>query len=137
MIKSGMKFVNLIFLAGLLFASAACGSSPPENPSLDSRKADDPSQQVSPPMNLYGQIEFSKKDLAQRLGIADELVVLSGARHVTWRSGALGCPDPGMNYTQALVPGAHGIGPAEIDNLAACFTRHRPGMPPAPRQAGA
>lgn len=105
MIRSGMKCVNLIFLAGVLFASAACGSSPPENPSLDSRKADDPSQQVSSPMNLNGQIEFSKKDLARRLGIADELVVLSGARHVTWRSGALGCPDPGMSYTQALVPG--------------------------------
>ena len=24
---------------------------------------------------------------------------------VTWRDGSIGCPEPGMNYTQALVPG--------------------------------
>ena len=27
------------------------------------------------------------------------------AQAVTWRDGALGCPQPGMAYTQALVPG--------------------------------
>jgi hypothetical protein len=26
-------------------------------------------------------------------------------REVTWRDGSLGCPQPGMNYTQALVNG--------------------------------
>jgi hypothetical protein len=25
---------------------------------------------------------------------------------VTWRSGALGCPQPGMYYTEGLVPGS-------------------------------
>ena len=24
---------------------------------------------------------------------------------VTWRDGSIGCPEPGMGYTQALVPG--------------------------------
>ena len=24
---------------------------------------------------------------------------------MTWRDGSIGCPEPGMNYTQALVPG--------------------------------
>ena len=56
-------------------------------------------------MNLNDQIEFSKIELAQRLGIEPESITLSGAREVNWRSGALGCPKPGMNYTQALVPG--------------------------------
>ena len=51
------------------------------------------------------QIAHSQADLANRLGLdpADISVVSSGA--VTWRSGALGCPKPDMNYTQALVPG--------------------------------
>jgi len=57
-------------------------------------------------MNLHEQIEFSKKALAQRLDIEPKSITLSEAREVTWRSGALGCPEPGMNYTQALVPGA-------------------------------
>ncbi|MEE8339537.1 MAG: hypothetical protein V3R56_05290 [Xanthomonadales bacterium] len=52
------------------------------------------------------QIAFSKKELAQRLGIEPDSITLSGARQVNWRSGALGCPEPGMNYTQALMPGA-------------------------------
>ena len=66
-----------------------------------------PEMEISPaPMNLNNQIEFSKKELAQRLDIEPESITLSGARQVNWRSGALGCPEPEMNYTQALVPGA-------------------------------
>ena len=57
-------------------------------------------------MNLNGQIEFSKKALAQRLGVAPDTVKVSSAGQVTWRSGALGCPEPGMTYTDALVPGS-------------------------------
>jgi hypothetical protein len=85
-----MKFVNSIWLTGVLVGAAACTSTPPEIPA---------------PMNANGQIAFSKTDLAQRLGVAIESVVVSSTRPVTWGSGALGCPDPGMNYTQALVPG--------------------------------
>ena len=90
MINSGMKFMNSILLTGVLVGAAACTSTPPEIPA---------------PMNANGQVAFSKTDLAQRLGVAIESVVVSSTRPVTWGSGALGCPDPGMNYTQALVPG--------------------------------
>lgn len=58
------------------------------------------------PMNLNGQIAFSIEDLARRLDVQPETISVSGARQVTWRSGALGCPEPGMNYTDALVPGS-------------------------------
>ena len=61
---------------------------------------------VPVPMNLNGQIAFARTDLAQRLDIPPGSVKLSSARQVTWRSGALGCPQPGMNYTEALVPGS-------------------------------
>ena len=61
---------------------------------------------MATPMNLKGQVEYSMKDLAHRLDVPLDTVVLSGARQVTWRSGALGCPEPGMTYTQALVPGS-------------------------------
>ncbi|MGB5102618.1 MAG: hypothetical protein WBO04_04770 [Steroidobacteraceae bacterium] len=44
-------------------------------------------------------------DAASRTGRpVDELEVVS-AESVTWSDGSLGCPAPGMMYTQALVPG--------------------------------
>jgi len=44
-------------------------------------------------------------DAAKRFGVAESSVVLTGAEKVTWPDGALGCPEPGMMYTQAQVPG--------------------------------
>jgi hypothetical protein len=45
------------------------------------------------------------QDAAGRSGLpADQLEVLS-FESVTWSDGSLGCPQPGMSYTQALVPG--------------------------------
>ena len=51
------------------------------------------------------QVNFSKQDLATRLGLKVDDIKVSGATSVHWRSGALGCPKPGMSYTEALVPG--------------------------------
>ncbi|GAA5094067.1 hypothetical protein GCM10025760_24950 [Microbacterium yannicii] len=42
-------------------------------------------------------------DLAAR-GVTGTPELVS-AHAVTWRNGALGCPQPGMSYTQALVDG--------------------------------
>ena len=48
----------------------------------------------------------AKADLAMRLGVdPDELDVVS-AEEVTWPDGSLGCPEPGMSYTQAVVDGS-------------------------------
>lgn len=44
-------------------------------------------------------------DAARRFNVAASAVVLTRAEQVTWSDGALGCPQPGMMYTQALVPG--------------------------------
>ena len=45
-------------------------------------------------------------DLAARLGVGVDEVGLLDARHVTWRDGSIGCPEPALAYTQAEVPGA-------------------------------
>lgn len=42
----------------------------------------------------------------------DEISIVT-AEQVTWSDGAIGCPEPGMVYTQALVPGYRVI--LEID----------------------
>ena len=53
-----------------------------------------------------GPVEQAKADLAQRLGVQPAQVKLVSAEEVTWRDGSLGCPQPGMRYTQALVNGS-------------------------------
>jgi len=45
-------------------------------------------------------------DLAARLGIDRSSIEVLDARKVTWRDGSVGCPQPGLAYTQALVPGS-------------------------------
>jgi hypothetical protein len=44
-------------------------------------------------------------DLAEKLGIESDAVSVMQAVAVTWPDGSLGCPEPGMMYTQALVDG--------------------------------
>lgn len=56
-------------------------------------------------MNKEKQIELSKQHLASRMEVDPQNITLSGIESVSWRSGSMGCPKPGMMYTQALVPG--------------------------------
>lgn len=43
--------------------------------------------------------------LAEQLGVPADEISVALAEQITWNDGALGCPEPGMSYTQALVPG--------------------------------
>ncbi|MDO8108390.1 hypothetical protein Q6348_14420 [Isoptericola sp. b441] len=45
-------------------------------------------------------------DLASRLRVDSSAVTVRSYEDVTWRDGSLGCPVPGMMYTQALVAGS-------------------------------
>jgi hypothetical protein len=44
-------------------------------------------------------------DAAKRTGMSRNQLEVLSAEAVTWSDGSLGCPMPGMVYTQALVPG--------------------------------
>lgn len=44
-------------------------------------------------------------DFAERNDVDLNDVTITDLRNVTWRDGALGCPKPGMQYSQALTPG--------------------------------
>ena len=56
----------------------------------------------SVPVDLLDRIEA---DARQRAGPDGGAVTVVLAEPVTWRDGSLGCPQPGVAYTQALVPG--------------------------------
>lgn len=64
-----------------------------------------PKQKTVEKMTQAEQINDAKKHLASKLNIDTATISLAGVESVTWRSGAMGCPEPGMVYTQALVPG--------------------------------
>jgi hypothetical protein len=55
---------------------------------------------------LSAVVERARVDLAGRLGVEESAIEVVSAEAVTWSDGSLGCPQPGMMYTQALVEGA-------------------------------
>ena len=127
-----VKLPKLVLLSGSLAIMAACKAAEDQQspaPFLveGDQTTESEHQEVEAPMNLNGQIIFAKKDLAQRLDVPLDWVVLSGARPVTWRSGALGCPEPGMNYTEALVPGS--VIYLQVDNMIHAYHAKIAGEP--------
>jgi len=50
-------------------------------------------------------IEAALDDAANRSTTARAAITVTSAEAVIWPDGSLGCPQPGMMYTQALVAG--------------------------------
>jgi len=78
--------------------------SPVEEPATEIGDAMDTS---TLPGKMQGMIQKSKEMLVDLLGNgleADEIIVVS-AESREWRDGSLGCPKPGMMYTQAITSG--------------------------------
>jgi hypothetical protein len=83
------------FVLGLV-ALAACAADAPPGPG--------PSQEAAM-TTLQAMTEAALADAARRTGLKPAELKVLGAEAVTWPDGSLGCPQPGMMYTQALVPG--------------------------------
>jgi hypothetical protein len=54
---------------------------------------------------LPEEVEAAIADASERFGVPEAEVAVAGALRVVWSDGSLGCPEDGMMYTQALVPG--------------------------------
>lgn len=57
------------------------------------------------PVTLESVVAAVRADAAQRFGLPASKIVVESAQPVVWPDGSLGCPEPDMVYTQALVPG--------------------------------
>jgi hypothetical protein len=77
-------------------------------------------------MNIDEQVAAARRDLAQQLGISADEIVVDTVREVHWRSGAKGCPKPGMSYTMAIVPGVLILLRAAVDTYQYHAGRDRP-----------
>jgi hypothetical protein len=95
-------------------------ATPPETsttttqPSGETTPSTEPEENGSSPTESGGEsvpgaypakVDIAINDLAERLGIDPEAITVRSVDEVTWRDGSLGCPMPGMSYTQALVDG--------------------------------
>jgi hypothetical protein len=56
-------------------------------------------------------------DAVDRTGVEPEAIEVVQAAAVTWNDGSLGCPEPDMSYTMALVDGYHVILSAGDEDL--------------------
>jgi hypothetical protein len=106
----------LVWSCALLLSAAASAGGTPERESSPRRIAPPtriPDPIVSDPTAEAVQTAAVPRavrravaaDAARRFGVAENAVVLVREERVTWPDGALGCPEPGRLYTQALVPG--------------------------------
>jgi hypothetical protein len=99
-----MRRVRSAAGVGLAMLLAACAvnsepGGPPASPSEETP--------VETPLmpTLETMTESVLDDAAKRTGLERSRLVVESAEAVTWADGSLGCPQPGMNYTMALVPG--------------------------------
>jgi hypothetical protein len=102
------RLLVAVLLLGLLLG---CGTGPgdqAEEAPVES-PSDSPSESPSESPSSTpsdGAADAAVADLAAHLGIEPEAVQVVAVEEVTWRDGSLGCAEPGMVYTQALVDGA-------------------------------
>jgi hypothetical protein len=85
-------------------------SEPPpstDSPDTSADPTDPPGSDPSAgqPWSNDPQAQSAIDDLAQRVGVDPTAIEVTAYQSVTWRDGSLGCPQPDMLYTMALVPG--------------------------------
>lgn len=90
-------------------AVAPSGSTAPESqaPSPSSRQVPIPSPSGSPVAGAVPDevIQAAIADAALQTGADPAAITVVSAQPKVWNDGSLGCPEPGVMYTQALVPG--------------------------------
>ena len=64
-----------------------------------------PDMPASGIQTLQAVVETVLTEASRQTGLDRESLEVLSAEAVTWPDGSLGCPKPGMMYTQALVPG--------------------------------
>ncbi len=111
MTRSKVDYLALLALGAMYGGVAACAEREQTAASGTVESVDlgvtepVPETKSGEPRNVDEQLLIAKEDLASRFGIDAGEIEVKTVRHVHWRSGATGCPSPGMSYTMAVVPG--------------------------------
>jgi hypothetical protein len=91
-------------------ATTTVDTSPDPDRTLAPDRRPEPVPSSSEPPAVTGEVPGGLldeiiADAAERLDVEASEIVVVRAEAVTWPDGSLGCPEPGIVYTQALVPG--------------------------------
>jgi hypothetical protein len=84
------------------FGCASHVAPPAAAPIAHPVKDDQMGQQMGP---LQALIRLALDDAARRSRRDASTLKVASAEAVTWPDGSIGCPEPGMQYAQALMPG--------------------------------
>ena len=117
-------------LVGLALVASACAAAPGGQEELGDATSPQTGTTVavvepvntSPapdPKTLLSSADEAREYLAALTGVGLERVELSVQEEVIWPNGAVGCPEAGMSYTQALVSGSRLV--FQIDGQAYAF----------------
>ena len=125
-------------------AAAACGADLQPSAETTTTVANVPStpdtEVTTMPTTEPGQLPIvapARVDLAERLGVEPHEIEVVMAERVTWPDGSLGCPEPGVSYTQALVEGSKVVlGHAERVYLYHAGTDDQPFLCPSEEKDG-
>ncbi len=95
-----MRILSLTLLAAAWVVGGCSAASSSVQPSQV--PGGSPSRNIALPTSV---IEPVVADVAKLAGVPADQVTVISAEAVTFPDGSLGCPQPGMAYTQALVDG--------------------------------
>jgi len=85
---------NVAAVAALLVATTCGCAATPE-----------PNESPAAPPAPAPHVQAALDDAARSTGVAHDKLKVSSVETVTWLDGSLGCPEPELMYTQALVAG--------------------------------
>jgi len=102
-LTAGLLVLALTGCSGGSVTTPSDGESTPQRPPFTSMSPGPSAPSGTPATVPEARWAAIEQDLRNR-GVAGEPTLVS-AEAVTWRNGALGCPQPGAMYTQALVNG--------------------------------
>jgi hypothetical protein len=104
-----MRIAFLALSAPLMLLACSAGGasgggspSPEQSPSPSSTPSAGALDPGPIPVELFNQIVA---DAVAKAGVDPSALTVVAASAVTWSDGSIGCPAPGVSYTQALVPG--------------------------------
>ena len=116
------KFLRSVLIGWMVLWISACSQFIPGQPTSETASAIETqaipvsptegnttqvSQSLPTPADagLQNLVEMIKMDLANRLAVSPDEIVLAEAIAVEWSDSSLGCPQPDMSYLQVIIPG--------------------------------
>ena len=97
-----MRILSLTLLAAAWVVGGCSAASSSSDPADRQVPGGSPSGNIALPTSV---IEPVVAEVAKLAGVPADQVTVISAEAVTFPDGSLGCPQPGMVYTQALVDG--------------------------------